>query len=107
MAGIERVRIVEADGETIVAVRRTGLTPEQKKLLAYYDNRTAELALWNADQVLADLDAGLDLSGVWWESELKDIIGDVSDVEFPEYDEDVADDVEYIECPKCGYKWPK
>lgn len=29
------------------------------------------------------------------------------DVEFKEYDESVADDVEYIECPECGHKWPK
>ena len=28
-------------------------------------------------------------------------------VEFPEYDESVADDVEYITCPECGHKWPK
>lgn len=29
------------------------------------------------------------------------------DIEFPEYDETVANDVEYLECPKCGHKWPK
>lgn len=29
------------------------------------------------------------------------------EVEFPEYDEDVADEVEFIECPECGHKWPK
>lgn len=27
--------------------------------------------------------------------------------EFKEYDESVADDVEFIECPNCGHKWPK
>jgi hypothetical protein len=27
--------------------------------------------------------------------------------EFREYDESVADDVEYITCPECGHKWPK
>jgi hypothetical protein len=27
--------------------------------------------------------------------------------EFKEYDESIADDVEYIECPSCGHKWPK
>ena len=26
---------------------------------------------------------------------------------FPEYDESVADGVEYNECPECGHKWPK
>lgn len=33
-AGIEKVRIVEADGNTVIAVRRTGLTPKQKAELA-------------------------------------------------------------------------
>ena len=28
-------------------------------------------------------------------------------VEFPEYDESVAGEVEYITCPECGHKWPK
>jgi len=27
--------------------------------------------------------------------------------EFPEYDESVADDVEMIECPECGHRFPK
>lgn len=29
------------------------------------------------------------------------------DVNFKEYDESVADEVEYITCPECGHKWPK
>ena len=53
-AGIEKVQVVDADGETIIAVRRTGLTAKQKSRLALYDNRTAELADWDAD-VIADL----------------------------------------------------
>ena len=32
---------------------------------------------------------------------------DPNSIEFPEYDESVADEVEYIECPKCGHRWPK
>src|SRR5215218_9675264 len=42
--GIERVRIIESDGTELVAVRRTGLTPEQKTRLALYDNRASDLA---------------------------------------------------------------
>ena len=53
-AGLERVQVVDADGETIVVVRRTGLTQTQKTRLALYDNRTAELADWDAG-VIADL----------------------------------------------------
>src|SRR5688572_27108433 len=60
-AGIERVRIIEASGHEIIAVRRRGLTDEQKRALALADNRAAELATWNLDQLRADVDAGLDL----------------------------------------------
>jgi len=28
-------------------------------------------------------------------------------VDWKEYDESTADDVEYNECPECGHKWPK
>ena len=104
-AGIERVLVVDADGETIVAVRRSGLTDEQKVKLALYDNRTAELADWDVD-VLGALD--VDLGDMFFESELAELgVGDISDVEFKEYDESVADEVEYITCPECGHKWPK
>jgi len=30
----------------------------------------------------------------------------LENVEFPEYDESVDDDVKYITCPKCGANWP-
>ena len=53
-AGIERVQVVDADGNTLIAVRRTGLTEAQKRRLALYDNRTAELADWDSE-VLAEL----------------------------------------------------
>jgi hypothetical protein len=29
------------------------------------------------------------------------------DIDWKEYDESAADDVEYHECPSCGHKWPK
>ena len=70
-AGIERVQIVDADGETIIAVRRSGLTPEQKRRLALYDNRTAELAEWDAEAlagIVADDAAALE--GLWTSDEL-------------------------------------
>lgn len=52
--GLSRVRVIEADGEEIIAVQRKGLTPEQKKKLALFDNRTAELAEWDTD-ILKDI----------------------------------------------------
>lgn len=83
-AGIENVKIVETDGQTIIAVRRSGLTTEQKKRLAYFDNRTAELADWSPEQVLADLDAGFDLSGLWDKNEIDELLAEVRADDVPE-----------------------
>ena len=43
-AGIARVRVIDADGTEIIAVRRKGLTDKQKTRLALFDNRTNELS---------------------------------------------------------------
>ena len=73
------VRIVETDGRELVAVKRTDLdlsddTGAARKL-AYYDNRAGQVGLeWNAEQVLADLGAGLDLSAMFRQDELDALI---------------------------------
>jgi DNA modification methylase len=59
----------------VIAVRRRGLTPEQKRALALYDNRTAELATWNADQLRLDHDAGLSLHPFWTDDEIGRLLG--------------------------------
>ena len=59
-AGITKLQVVEADGNTVIAVRRTGLTKKQKVMLALADNRTSTLAEWDTDNLadlLKDLDA--------------------------------------------------
>jgi DNA modification methylase len=68
--GLTKLRVVEAAGDELVAVRRSGLTDAQKRALALYDNRTAELATWNVEQLLADQQAGLDLASFWTDDEL-------------------------------------
>ena len=35
------------------------------------------------------------------------IDSEVPDIEFKEYDESIEDEVEFIECPSCGHKFPK
>jgi predicted RNA methylase len=70
IAGIENVKIIDADGNTIIAVRRSGLTPEQKKRLALFDNRTSELAEWDISQLKIEYDAGL-LEGMFSDKELE------------------------------------
>jgi len=71
-AGIMGVRVVEASGNEIIAVRRSGLTPEQKVKLALYDNRTAELAGWEAE-TLQEISEAQDLSDLFTEAEWKRI----------------------------------
>jgi ParB-like chromosome segregation protein Spo0J len=72
-AGIAQVQIVEADGAELIAVRRSGLTPEQKRRLALLDNRTAELAEWDT-AVLASLAEDTHLSGLWEPDELAELL---------------------------------
>jgi hypothetical protein len=106
-AGIDRVRIVESDGTELVAVRRSGLTPEQKRRLALFDNRAAELAEWDAE-VLAALADEIDLSALWEEGELSALLAHAEppDIDFPAYDESAADEVRWLTCPECGHRFP-
>ncbi len=107
-AGIERVQVVDADGETVIAVRRTGLTDTQKRRLALYDNRAAELAEWDADQLLADLNAGLSFDGLWDKSELDALLAGVSVPDFQPGTEDEQGRLDQrapVTCPECGHEF--
>ena len=76
--GIDDVIIVQTDGRQLVAVQRTDLDLDSKEAreLAYADNRVAELDLsFDPEQVLADLGAGVDLSGLWRQDELDALLG--------------------------------
>lgn len=68
---IERVIVVEATGNEVIAVRRSGLSDAQKVRLALLDNRAAEESSWDTD-VLAALDPEL-LDGLFYESELAEL----------------------------------
>jgi DNA modification methylase len=74
-AGITRLRVIEADGQEIIAVRRSGLSEAQKRHLAIADNRSAELAQWNAAQFKDDLGNGLDFAKFFSPEELAAILG--------------------------------
>ena len=50
-SGIDKVRIIETNGDEVIAVRRTGLSEESKVGLALADNRTAELAEWDKEML--------------------------------------------------------
>jgi hypothetical protein len=66
-AGIERIKVVQADGNEWVVVQRAGLTEEQKRLLALADNRAAELAEWHGPTLA---EQGIDLAPWFSDAEL-------------------------------------
>lgn len=78
--GMKKLQVVDADGETIVAVRRRNLTEEQKIALALYDNRTSELATWNPAllQQLAGEMGGIDMSRFWSKDELRALYAQIA-----------------------------
>jgi hypothetical protein len=75
LAGLARVQVVDAAGDAVIAVRRRNLTPAQKRALTIADNRTSELAIWDADAVRAAHLEGVDLAQFWSAVELHQLIG--------------------------------
>lgn len=75
--GIEKVLVVPTDGNTLVAVQRTDLTPRQKTEYAISDNRSSDLSEFDpaAVQNLLALDPELDLSPFWTEDEFVALMG--------------------------------
>ena len=104
-AGLERVRVVDADGEELVAVRRTGLTADQKARLALYDNRAGELSRWSPEVIAALADRDL-TRGLFSADELAAIADSAAPDPKAAPDAFAAPDEETdYQCPKCGYAW--
>ena len=66
-AGITNVRIIEAEGDELIAVRRAGLSEDEKVGLALADNRSSDLSEWD-QAMLHSLSQEHDLSP-WFEQE--------------------------------------
>jgi hypothetical protein len=105
-AGLTHLRIVDADGDVVIAVRRSNLTPEQKQRLALADNCASDLAAWDPD-VLAELSTTFDLSAFWTDDELTVLLDQAPEIAFPEFDETAADEVAYAVCPEFGHRFPR
>ena len=78
-AGHKDVIVVKTDGSQLVAVQRTDLDLADKKAkaLAIADNRVAEVGLeWDA-AVLAEMSKDVDLSQMFTEDELAELVTDV------------------------------
>ena len=72
-AGIKNVRIIETDGDEIIAVRRTGLTEDQKIGLALADNRTSDLSEWD-QEMLRRLSEEHDISPWFNDEDLNELL---------------------------------
>lgn len=76
--GIGKVKIVEADGNEIVAVRRRGLTEDQKRRYGLFDNRSAEFAEWNAEVLKQMYDEGTNFDAIFSTNALAEIFAQAS-----------------------------
>jgi len=70
--GLTKLKVIEAAGDEIIAVRRSGLSEDEKVGLALADNRAAELSDWDA-QMLQQLSEEHDIAP-WFEQEDLDAI---------------------------------
>lgn len=103
-AGIEKVRIIEASGDELVAVRRSGLTEEQKIGLALADNRSSDLSEWDA-LMLEQLAAEQDLAP-WFEAdELAALLPNVEELPPKDADEDAVPEAEADPATRPGDVW--
>ena len=102
--GIERLRIIETDGTELVAVRRSGLTREQKTRLALLDNRAAELAEWDSE-ILASIAEDIDLSDLWEADELAELLGPSELFAEPLVDPDLVPDAPDAPLTQPGDLW--
>lgn len=114
--------IVIAGNHTVMAAVELGWTevaavfvdddPMTARAYALADNRVAQLASWQHDQLVQHIrtlsDADVDMTTLGWtEGELAQLLGDPADLtEFKAYDEDAADGVKTAQCPECGAEFP-
>jgi ParB family transcriptional regulator, chromosome partitioning protein len=84
-AGIKNVRIIETEGDEIIAIRRTGLSEDEKVGLALADNRTSDLSEWD-QEMLHHLSKEHDLAPWFEQTDLDSLLED-AEAAFPELDD--------------------
>src|SRR5882672_3585349 len=87
--GLE-IQVVHSDGQKLFVVQRDDLDLSDDtgvaRKLAYLDNRASETGLaWDAEQLLADIQDGIDLSAIFWPDELDALLAGLVE------DEPIAD----------------
>jgi ParB-like chromosome segregation protein Spo0J len=105
-AGITKVRVVEGNGDEIVAVQRVDLTKLEKTRLALYDNRASELSSWDTGvlETLAAVDNLFD--NIFSNKELAVLLGDDYEPDIEEKsDGGHAEGNRVVVCPECQHKF--
>jgi ParB-like chromosome segregation protein Spo0J len=112
IAGHGRVLAAKKLGfETIPCIELSHLSESQRRAYILADNQLALNSGWDEDLLRLELselkDAGMDLDIIGFNpSDLMDLMMG-KDVQFKEFDETIADDVQMITCPKCAHTFPK
>ncbi len=81
--GIDKVRVIETEGDELIAVKRTNWSNDQKTGANLADNRTSDLSEWDGE-MLQQLGEETDLSPWFSEDDINEILGVEED--------DIADD---------------
>ena len=117
-AGIKKVRVVEGNGDEIVAVQRNDLSKLDKVRLSLYDNRASELAEWDTgvlgslrshafDSVFSDINNIFD--GIFSDKELAIILGDDYELTGEDSTGELCgrkpSRVALVVCPKCQHEF--
>jgi DNA modification methylase len=101
-AGIDKLRIIEAEGDELIAVRRAGLTEDQKVGLALADNRSSsDLSEWD-NEMLRQLSEEHDLTP-WFEDD--ELLAEVLEPEEGLTDADDVPEVPEEPITKPGDLW--
>ena len=69
--GIEKVRVIETEGDELIAVKRTNWSDDQKTGANLADNRTSDLSEWDGE-MLQQLSEETDLSPWFSEDDIAD-----------------------------------
>lgn len=100
-AGIDKIRIIEAEGDELIAVRRAGLTEDQKVGLALADNRSSDLSDWD-HEMLRQLSEEHDLTP-WFEDD--ELLAEVLEPEEGKTDPDAVPEAPTEPITKPGDLW--
>lgn len=100
-AGINKLRIIEAEGDELIAVRRAGLSEDEKVGLALADNRSSDLSEWD-NEMLRQLSEEHDLTP-WFEDD--ELLAEVLEPEEGKTDPDAVPEAPAEPITKPGDLW--